>query len=169
MKILFIRSGNNGRDPISTRQGESLQKIGLEIDFYDVIGKGILGYLANIPQLRKYIHKVRPDIIHAHYSLCGIVAALARPKLPIVTSLMGSDLIQATLIIQLIIRQLSRHIWTRTIVKSNDLFQRLKNDRAIILLNGVDSDLFFEMDKNQALEKLGWSRNIKHILFLKYL
>jgi len=52
MRILFVRSGNNGIDPISTRQGESLKKRNIEIIYFDIIGKGFIGYLKNIFKLK---------------------------------------------------------------------------------------------------------------------
>ena len=95
MKVLFVRSGNNGIDPISTSQGKSLEKTGIKVLYFDIIGKGVTGYLRNIGKLRKYVKTHNPDIIHAHYSLSGIVATLIFAGIPVGVSLMGSDVLNA--------------------------------------------------------------------------
>src|SRR5674476_859152 len=89
MKVLFVRSGNSGIDPISTRQGESLRKAGVEILYYDITGKGLTGYLKNLPSLRRYVKKTGVEIIHAHYSLSGFIAALSCSRRKFITSLMA--------------------------------------------------------------------------------
>jgi hypothetical protein len=91
MTILLVRSGNRGIDPITQNQAFSLIEKGHVVHFFDIIGKGFLGYVSNIRILRERIKLLNPDIIHCHYSLSGFVAALATLKTPIVISLMGSD------------------------------------------------------------------------------
>ena len=77
MRVLFVSSGNSrfGISPFIRTQGESLQAKGLEVEFFLVEGKGIRGYLKNLGPLRRRLGSV--DIVHAHYSYCGMVAALA--------------------------------------------------------------------------------------------
>ena len=50
MRILFVSSGNSneGISPIIKNQGESLRKEGVDVDYYTIKGKGIIGYLINI-------------------------------------------------------------------------------------------------------------------------
>ncbi|MBK6620312.1 MAG: glycosyltransferase [Saprospirales bacterium] len=93
MKVLFVYSGNFQLFPISPftkSQAESLRERGVEVEYFPVVGKGF-GYLKNVAPLRKKLEETRPDLIHAHYSLCGWVAVLAAGKLPVVLSLMGDD------------------------------------------------------------------------------
>jgi hypothetical protein len=93
MKVLFVSSGNSefGISPIVKNQGESLKQNGIDLDYFTIKGKGIKGYLKNIPILKKYLKYHNYDIIHAHYSLLAIVATLSGAK-PLVVSLMGSDI-----------------------------------------------------------------------------
>ena len=87
MKVLFVFSGNSlyfDISPFINAQAESLRKLGHTIDYYPIKGKGIGGYISNIPQLKHYIKKGNYDIIHAHYSLCIMVAILCFVKVPIV-------------------------------------------------------------------------------------
>lgn len=165
MKILFVRSGNRGIDPISQNQGLSLIDNGHDVVFYDVIGRGITGYLSNIRNLKKNIKSVHPDIIHAHYSLSGIVAALTFPKTPIIISLMGSDVNSVSAKQKQIIKFFIKFFWKEVIVKSKEMKENLNYENAHIIPNGVDFKNYKSIDKVKALDKLGWDKTKKHILF----
>lgn len=94
MKVLFVCSGNSKNFdivPFIKEQGESLQKEGVDVEYYPVIGKGLSGYLKAGIRLRKYLKKNHVDLIHAHYTLSGWTAVIAAGKIPVVLSLMGSD------------------------------------------------------------------------------
>ncbi len=95
MKVLFVASGNAKKiteiAPFIKAQGEKLKEEGLEISYFAVMGKGIMGYLKNARRLKDFLKTNSFDLIHAHYGLCGWVAVLARPKVPVVLSLMGDD------------------------------------------------------------------------------
>ncbi len=164
MKVLYIRSGNGGIDPISTRQGESLRKVGVDVEYYDIIGKGLGGYLYNIFKLRKYIKSLKPDLLHAHYSLSGIVTTLTFSHIPIVVSLMGSDVQASNLFIKFTIRVI-KPFWKSTIVKSEEMYLKLGYKKAFIVPNGVDFNNFYPLNLIEAREKLNWNQNKKQILF----
>lgn len=92
MKILVVASDKQGRfAPFIEEQIAALQACGVEIIRYGVTGKGITGYLRELPALRRLIRAERPDIIHAHYGLCGLLANLQR-LVPVVTTYHGSDI-----------------------------------------------------------------------------
>lgn len=92
MKLLVIASDKGGRFvPFIEEQIIALQQNGVEIVRYGVTGKGIIGYLRELPALRRVIRAERPDIIHAHYGLCGLLANLQRMA-PVVTTYHGSDI-----------------------------------------------------------------------------
>lgn len=165
MKVLFVRSGNNGIEPISTLQGQSLEKIGLAVFYYDVIGKGILGYLKNVNKLRSYLKSIKPDVIHAHYSDKGILTLLTLSNLPLVVSLMGSDILSVSKLHIYLIR-ICTNIWNATIVKSAQLHKILDaKNNVIILPNGVDFDVFHPVEKQKATQMLGWNSDKINILF----
>jgi glycosyltransferase involved in cell wall biosynthesis len=165
LKILFIRSGNNGIDPISTNQGNSLIQAGVEIIYFDIVGKGVLGYFSNIRKLKQTIKKHKPEILHAHYSLSGTLCSLTFPDVPIVVSLMGSDVLSSSKWYKLILK-ISHLFWTSTIVKSLSIYNALSFKKNVhIIPNGVDTDIFQPMDQNTARINLGWDLKKKHILF----
>ena len=92
MKILVVASDKGGKfAPFIEEQIVALQQTGVEIIRYGVTGKGITGYLRELPALRRFIRAERPDIIHAHYGLCGLLANLQR-LVPVVTTYHGSDI-----------------------------------------------------------------------------
>ena len=92
MKILVVASDKGGKFvPFIEEQIVALQQVGVEIIRYGVTGKGITGYLSELPALRRFIRAERPDLIHAHYGLCGLLANLQR-RVPVVTTYHGSDI-----------------------------------------------------------------------------
>ena len=122
MKVLFVFSGNSrvfAISPIIQAQAESLRKLEHIIDYFPVKGKGFGGYLSNVPKLYKCIKQGDYDLIHSHYSYCGVASALATKK-PVVCSLMGSD-VQESGLWKIIIRFFVKHKWRKTIVKSEGM------------------------------------------------
>ena len=92
MKILIVASDKGGHFvPFIEEQIVALQDIGVNVIRYGVRGKGIIGYLRELPALRRFIHAERPDIVHAHYGLCGMLTNLQRIA-PVVTTYHGSDI-----------------------------------------------------------------------------
>jgi glycosyltransferase involved in cell wall biosynthesis len=92
MKILIIASDKGGRfAPFIEEQVVALEAHGVQIIRYGVTGHGIMGYLRELPALRRLIRAERPDIVHAHYGLSGLLANLQR-LVPVVTTYHGSDI-----------------------------------------------------------------------------
>jgi glycosyltransferase involved in cell wall biosynthesis len=165
MKVLFVRSGNSSIDPISTNQGESLQKEGIDIEFFYIKGRGLIGYLSNIRKLRKFVRIYKPDLIHSHYSFSGILASFSFSGVPVGVSLMGSDVNFSAEIILFLLRFFSRHIWKFTIVKSRKMYEKLRVKSVFIIPNGVNFESFRIFDKYEAQAYLGWDNKCKHIIF----
>lgn len=90
MKVLLVHSGNavggdSSKYTFVREQGEALQLLGCEAEYYAVVGKGMRGYLRNVRPMRKKILEWQPDIVHAHFGLSGMVAILAaQKKVPVV-------------------------------------------------------------------------------------
>ncbi len=165
MKVLFVGSGNHGGiSPIIKSQGESLASSNVEVSYYLIKGKGMRGYLRQVKPLRRFLKKNSFDVIHAHYSLSAFTASLAGAK-PLVVSLMGSD-VKATILYELLIRLFAWLFrWKEIIVKSKDMYNDLGISKARIVPNGVNLDLFKEMDQNECRMSLGWDTHKKHVLF----
>lgn len=167
MKVLFVSSGNNkfGISPIVKAQGESLKKSGIELEYYTIKGKGFLGYLKYVIILRKYLKKNDYDLIHAHYSLSGIVASLASKDIPVVVSLMGSD-IHVNLFNRYVVKFFYKFRWNTTIVKSQRMQKQLSLLRALVIPNGVDFRKFKPITRSIAQERIGFDPEKKHIIFV---
>lgn len=163
MKVLFVCSGNKGISPIVQAQADSLARQGLEIEFFPIVGKGLRGYIKNVPALRRHIKQSHPHIVHAHYSLSGIAASMAS-KVPVITSLMGSDVMQSWIGRQ-IIRFFVLCIWKATIVKSPEMRDKLQATHTIVIPNGVNTEIFLPLDKDMCREKIGWCDATKYVLF----
>lgn len=92
MRILIVASYNQDRfAPFIVEQVEALKRVGCEIGFFGVRGKGVKGYLKNLPALKKEIMTFQPNVIHAHYGLSGLLANL-QMEVPVVTTYHGSDI-----------------------------------------------------------------------------
>lgn len=165
MKILFVRSGNNGTDPITQNQGESLRKADCEVEFFNIVGKGIVGYLRNLFILSDVIKKTNPEIIHAHYVYSGILTSFSFSGKPVITSLMGSDVNNAGLFTLWLIRFFTRFVWGASIVKAKCMYDKLGCRNLFIVPNGVDLEVFKPIDKVYAQNKLSWSSRCYNILF----
>ena len=92
MKVLIVASKNSGRFvPFIVEQARALEYLGCEVEFFGLGGKGIKGYLKNLPAFKEKIKEFCPDVVHAHYGLSGLFANLQR-KVPVVTTYHGSDI-----------------------------------------------------------------------------
>ncbi len=93
MKILIVASYNKNRfAPFIVEQAKILQQEGCVVEWFGVKGKGVTGYIKEIPRLRVLIKEFQPDIIHAHYGLSCLLANLATRQLPVVSTYHGSDI-----------------------------------------------------------------------------
>lgn len=145
MRLLLIHSGNavggeSTRYTFVREQGEALRSLGCEVEYYAVVGKGIKGYLKNVSSLRKKINAYQPDIIHAHFGLCGMVAVLATNRPIVITCHNGETLTKYGNIITSLAIQRAAH----TICVAQHIYDKLyfKPKRYTIQPCGIDlSDL----------------------------
>jgi len=93
MKILIVCSGNNpyGVSPFIKEQAKSLNRHGIDIDYFLIKGRGFLGYLRNFPKLRKKLKSEKFDLVHAHFGLSGMMATLQSIR-PVIITFHGSDI-----------------------------------------------------------------------------
>jgi len=164
MKILIACSGNNpyGISPFIKEQTKSLKNHGINIDYFLIKGKGFLGYLRNLPKLRKKIKSEKVDLIHAHYGLSGMLAVLQRIR-PVIITFHGSDInIKKNKIIAKIAMKFAAH----NIFVEKSLIKKTKAKKKYTLLScGVDFDKNFPMDKHLCRKHLGIKLESKIALF----
>lgn len=169
MKVIFVASGNKKVGQVNSfvrSQYESLEKEGLEIRLFPVVGHGASGYAKAIFALRKMIRQERPDIIHAHYSVCGHVAWLAclglcnKPK--IVVSILGS--FPTRNMKWKLVRYCVQHLWDATIVKSERTRSQLGLELPVIP-NGVNLEVFHPIDHKEARRTVGFEPDKKYVIW----
>lgn len=168
MKVLFVASGNKAVGTVSAfvrSQFDSLKAQDLEMVLYPIIGHGLKGYVKHVRSLRRVIKTERPDIIHAHYSVCGYLskAASVGLKTKIVVSLLGS-FPQKNLKLHLV-RFCVDYFWNATIVKSERTRNQLNRNLPVIP-NGVNLSQFNLMDHEAARQQLGFSADKKYVIFV---
>ena len=163
MKILVVASYNKNRfAPFIVEQAEALKHVGCEVDYFGIVGKGIKGYFNAFGALRNKIKAFRPDIIHAHYGLSGLLANLQR-SVPVVTTYHGSDInLPNVLRLSKIAMKLSA--WNIFVSQRNvDIAKPNKN--YLLLPCGVNLPNYVEEDICAVKQKLNWNSNKKYILF----
>ncbi len=99
MKILHIAGGLPTPEkpflqPFIKSQIDSLIREGINIEILDLRGyDSKLNYITFSKKVKKIVIDKNINLIHAHYGYCGVTSLLANTHLPIVLSLMGSDLL----------------------------------------------------------------------------
>lgn len=165
MKILIVASGNHEHvAPFVTEQMEALREAGNTVFLYTVHGHGPLGYLNNLWPLKALIRKFSPDVVHAHYGLCGLFCTLQR-EVPVVVTYHGSDINSRC------IRPLSRLAMRRAaynIFVSESLIRpdfKIQKSKFRILPCGVDLDKFSPIQREEARTQLGLLPQGRYVLF----
>jgi len=171
MKVLFVSSGNSkyGVVPFIKRQGESLIREGVDLEFYTIRGTGIKGYLKNIIPLRKHIKVNKCDILHAHYGLIGLVCLFTFTKIPLVLSVMGDDAYGSfnnagkrikSSYFEMFLTQIVLLFANQIIVKSKNLYDFVfYKKKTSIIPNGVDFNLFYPYNKSIIQNRILWLAN----------
>jgi glycosyltransferase involved in cell wall biosynthesis len=176
MKLLFVCSGNSQFEvvPFIREQADALSKLGLQIDYFPIKGKGLKGYLKAGFHLRKHLKKNHYDLIHAHFTLSGWTALIGSRRTPVVLSLMGTDAYGRYVGVNKV-RLLSRFLTLSTwmiqpfvdaiISKSKNIenYVYLKH-KSYIIPNGVDIGKFKPLPVNNM--RSNGSDNKKKVLFL---
>lgn len=163
MKILIVASYNKGRfAPFIVEQAEALKRAGCDVDWFGLQGKGVKGYIKNLPALNRKIKECQPDIIHAHYGLSGLFANLQR-KVPVVTTYHGSDINERKVLrfSKLAMRLSAWNIFVSQ--KTLDIAQPSK--KYTLLPCGIDLSDLQLTNKAEARQKMGLDFEKRYILF----
>lgn len=164
MKVLIVANYNVGHfSPFVLEQVGSLRNLGVEFDFFGIVGKGPLGYLKNLPALKRKIKEYKPDLIHAHYGLSGLLATL-QGEVPVVVTYHGSDIHSGGFIQTLSKLAMKRSAYNIIVAQHlKDMVGEVSN--CSIIPCGVDDETFYPMVKLDARKQLGWSDSRRYVLF----
>lgn len=168
MKVLIVCSGNVKdfnfiiHHAFIYEQIESIkQGFNIEYDTFFIKGKGIKGYLKNIPSLRKKIKSYSPDVVHAHFGLSGLVACLQNKK-PVITFHGSEAYIPYVGLLSKIAGRLSSY----NVFVGEKIKNRIKGHKNnSIVPCGINLDTFYPIDMKIAREKLNMEHEKKYILF----
>lgn len=163
MKILIVASYNKGRfAPFILEQVEALKRASCDVDWFGLQGKGVKGYIKNLPALKHKIKECQPDIIHAHYGLSGLFANMQR-KVPVVTTYHGSDINERKV---LRFSKFAMRLSAWNIFVSQKTLRIAKPSKKYTLLPcGIDLSDLQLTDKTDARQKMGLDIDKKYILF----
>jgi len=182
LKVLHVAAGFPSKErpyhqPFIKSQIISLQKEGVNCGIYEIKGyKSQLEYAKALIKIKKLVKTEKYDIIHAHYSYCGISAYLAMTDVPVILSLLGSDLLgrtdeegRLTLRGKIDIR-VSKFIANKVdhiIVKSEQMKSLVETRVPIsIIPNGVNFEIFKTKNFAESRKNLGLNKDDFIVLFL---
>lgn len=160
-KVLFV--GRNLAFSTGT-QAQSLRDEGIHVDEFSIRKRGARAYASSAVELRTFLRGASYDIVHAHYGLCGVVAALARAPEKLVVSFMGTDVLcpvdargRATLhgkaLVKLALWPVRKYDFV--IAKSAEIQAVLPQGvRSTVIPNGVDLEFFRPAPKADARRTL---------------
>jgi len=79
MKVLFVAAKKNTGcfSPFVEEQKAALLHAGVEVIDYAHTAHGIVNYMKWVPKLHNAIKEIKPDVVHAHFGLTGLMAGLA--------------------------------------------------------------------------------------------
>lgn len=163
MKILIVANRNRGKfAPFVIEQAQAVAREGIEVSLFGVTGHGIAGYLRNLPRMMRALRQETPDLIHAHYGLCGLLACLQH-TVPVVTTWHGSDINTPR------IRRLCRPALRRSKynIFVSEALKTLagKCSNPIVQPCGVNLDDFHQLDRWDARLWLDLDPGKRYVLF----
>jgi teichuronic acid biosynthesis glycosyltransferase TuaC len=150
--------------PFIWEQVTELKKIGCDVSFVLAKGGGWLAYWNCLKNLLIEIKKDDSHIVHAHGGICGLISNFQR-KVPVVTTYHGSDINNIFLYL---FSAVSIKYSAYNIFVSKKLFEKAKpTDQFEVIPCGIDTSIFYPLDKYYCREKMGLDRNKIYILFSK--
>jgi teichuronic acid biosynthesis glycosyltransferase TuaC len=166
MRILFVSNSIDG-SPSSfvESQGKSLQALGVKVEYFLITRKGLLGYLRAFPELKQKIKDFKPQLIHAHYGLCGLLANMQR-RLPVATTYHGSDINEKQIRLLSKISMLFSAFNIFVSKKQVDLAS--PKHHFTVQPCGINTNIFYPMDKFEARKIMKLDTDQKIILFSNF-
>ena len=163
MKILIVaRYKEHGFAPFITQQVAALEKLGVDCQYFPVKSKGMTGYLQHLKALKKAICEFHPDIVHAHYGLCGLLANLQR-CVPVVTTYHGSDINDKKV---LPLSKIAMRLSAWNIFVSQKTIEIAKPKKKYSLLPcGIEISDLQSTEKQEARERMHLQKDRKYVLF----
>lgn len=166
MKILVVcRYHGTHVAAFITEQADALRALGNEVHFVMAEKGGLKGYLRLLHDIQRTITEWHPDVIHAHFGICGLVANLQR-KVPVVVTYPGSDVNSAkTRPISILSMRLSAYNLLMSKRQLEKVKGRVDESKITIQCYGINLDAFPHTDKAEARKAMGLDADKKYVLF----
>jgi glycosyltransferase involved in cell wall biosynthesis len=180
LRVLMVSNHRMGRDRhqfagiFVDRQIESLQRIGVLVDYFDVGTPNTVRDLWRAWRgLRAHVRQTSPDLVHAQYgALVGVLATLSGARA--IVTFAGSDLHRGGGNLGFFRKILGRSMSnfaalraTRVICVSDELRRYLwfRRSAAVVIPRGVDLGHFSPGSKAEARATLGLPPDVPVVLF----
>ncbi len=175
---MYPTDDNPGFGAFVKSQIDSIVAEGHEVSVLKIDGRSSgWNYAMAVGRLNRMLARNRFEIVHAHYGLSGVVAAM-QYKCPFVISYCGDDLLGTsdgaggiTKKSRMVVRS-SQYVARRAggiIVKSKHMIEKIESpaarERTVVIPNGVDFELFCPRDMLSARKELGFAEDKGYILF----
>lgn len=166
MKILVVcRWHGDHAAAFIMEQVDALRELGHEVQYVTATKGGVRGYIELYRALKNSIRSEQPDIIHAHYGICGLIANLQR-KVPVVTTYPGSDINDKRIRpISVIAMRLSKYNFFMSKRQIALVQKYALPERTEIVRYGIMSDLFVEQSMGMARKAMNLEQDKKYVLF----
>lgn len=166
MKVLIVHSGNavggnSERYTFVREQGEALRALGVDVEYFAVVGKGVKGYLNNYRRLKKTIADYKLDLIHAHFGLCGVLCVM-QSKVPVVITCHNGETLSwyGNIITSLAIQRAAY-----TICVAQHIYDKLYLKPRNYTIKPCGIEITEVMDKTIAQQKMNLPKDKINILF----
>lgn len=168
--MLIVCSGNARNFSFERNQAfiydqvEAIRKNDLSIEFgyFFIKGRGAFGYLRNLRYLRREISIGSYDFVHAHGGDSVLLACLQR-KISVIGTFHGSDLNKFP---NRLFSNIANILSQESIVVSKKLYKKLWHTSHVSVVPcGVNFDLFYPSDKQEARRNLKISNDKKVVIF----
>lgn len=168
MKVLVVVSGNHGRvAPFVAEQAEALRQAGCDVELFKVEGHGAYGYLRNLRRLKDAIGQFQPDVLHAHYGLCGLLCTLQH-RVPVVVTYHGSDINDSRVLplSRMAMRRAAHNIFVSERTKEIAVRHSSSvNKRSSVIPCGINLGDFPIVDRIEARRCMGLQPDGRYVLF----
>lgn len=168
MKVLVVVSGNHGQvAPFVAEQAETLRQAGCDVELFKVEGHGASGYLRNLRRLKDAIRQFQPDVLHAHYGLCGLLCTLQH-RVPVVVTYHGSDINDSRVLplSRMAMRRAAHNIFVSEKTKAIAVRHSSSvNKRSSVIPCGINLEDFPIVDRIEARQRMGLQPDGRYVLF----
>ncbi|WP_276499739.1 glycosyltransferase family 4 protein [Pontibacter litorisediminis] len=166
MNVLFISRSDSGKPhPFIEEQASALiENFGVSIRHFLIRQGGVIGYIRAAKQLADYVSENKPDLLHVHYGLAGLVAVIHKiaflNRIKFIITYHGSDINKVT---ERQLSLLAARFAAHNIVVSEKMLKYFKNSCSVVPC-GVDTEV--ELTHRESTRRaFNWGENDFIVLF----